>query len=284
MLQMAQVEVDTYHAQYSFSINSVKADLSMLYSIAQNHNIELEIGAKQNLDFLDSTNVSPYSVHLSYDTHMTEPTASPELIEQEVDEYLAILDKAKEAGAQLCVLHTEGHERPYTHKERFDSFFKNMKPVFNRAQELGLTMAIENQLYWPDSLVATPKALRYVIDTLREDYDNIGVCLDIGHAYISGEDDRTGFSGTLDDWLDIFREDIVHAHVHENHGAERYDGRGNIKDEHLPPSGLFADSFYQKLASLPNIKVLNFELSLKAPEIEAGVEQSIAHLEKVLGK
>lgn len=79
------------------------------------------------------------------------------------------------------------------------------------AGPLGVRLLVENIITEP----TTPEHLQLILQTGH--LDNVGVCLDLGHAHINpGIEQAVGVLG----------DRIVSLHVHDNHGA---------KDEHLWP-------------------------------------------------
>lgn len=264
---------------YSFSNNNDEISLETLYSISKDLNIHHEVGSSYNEDFIHATDINPYSVHLKYKVHLTAPPCPEQ--DDEINNYLEVLDKAYETGAKVCVMHVDYiEEGKLNFKEKIDNFINAVEPVMTKAKEYEINIAIENQLDLLGIFGSTPKQIQYILSRLRENYDNVGICLDIGHANIASESNQCGYNGTLENWLDIFEEDIIHTHIHENHGNSVRYPSGLPKDEHLPVTGLFPDSFYKKLMSLPNLKMLNFEFKLPENEIKEEIIKSIEYLEQ----
>jgi sugar phosphate isomerase/epimerase len=79
------------------------------------------------------------------------------------------------------------------------------------ARPLGVRLLVENLL----SEATTPEHLMLILEMGH--LDNIGICLDLGHAHVS-----VGIAEAIS----TFGNRIVSAHVHDNHGQ---------KDEHLWP-------------------------------------------------
>ena len=252
---------------FSFNSYAVAGSLEETYRIARDNGLYIEVSPLENDEFLETTGIKPYSVHIDYRVHLTDP--DKDIRDRDLDYCMKVLRKAHESGAKVCVLHVEEYivDRPF--EERVNTYIETISPLIEKADSYGIKIAIENTLYRPGRICATPEELKYVIDRLKEKYSNVGICLDSGHANISAEDERTNFNGRLEDWLDYFRDDIIHVHLHENHGKERKTEDGDILDEHLPPSGLFSDEFYKKLVNLPNLITINFEIN---PENCRGID------------
>jgi sugar phosphate isomerase/epimerase len=79
------------------------------------------------------------------------------------------------------------------------------------AAPLGVRLLVENILNEP----TTPEHLQLILQTGH--LDNVGVCLDLGHAHISPG---------IQEAVSILGDRITSMHVHDNHGA---------RDEHLWP-------------------------------------------------
>jgi sugar phosphate isomerase/epimerase len=79
------------------------------------------------------------------------------------------------------------------------------------ARPLGVRLLVENLVSDP----TTPEHLQYILETGH--LDNVGVCLDLGHANIT-----VGTAAAIE----TLGKRIASVHVHDNHGS---------KDEHLWP-------------------------------------------------
>jgi sugar phosphate isomerase/epimerase len=89
------------------------------------------------------------------------------------------------------------------------------RDLAHRAHELGIPLAVENQLHNPRQYPNTVDEFRDLCDNV----DNIHFLLDTGHAYVEGGDQ------CLDAYVTTFGDRLLGLHVSDNHG---------VKDEHLP--------------------------------------------------
>lgn len=131
------------------------------------------------------------------------------------------LQTVAEAAAGLQAGHLLVHPGPdhvdrtdgEQHRARLGRAAQSLKTIQQRCRELGVVMVVENML--PHlSLGRTPDLLRLIAEF---DGDEIGVCLDTGHANLAG------------DIYDLPRQIGSHLrmlHVHDNRGRH---------DDHLPP-------------------------------------------------
>ena len=95
----------------------------------------------------------------------------------------------------------------------FRAILKRLRILVIYAKEKGSEVALENMGQWSDEVVAR------TVDLLNEvRSDNMGVCLDVGHANRSHNAKRM---------IRSFEKKIITTHLHDNHGEET--------DEHLLP-------------------------------------------------
>lgn len=112
------------------------------------------------------------------------------------------------------------------------------------ARPLGVRLLVENLLNEP----TTPEHLMHILEMGH--LDNIGVCLDLGHANIT-----VGTTAAIE----TFGNRIASVHVHDNHGA---------KDEHLWPGDGTIDwkATVAALKALANPPATVLEISYSLPE------------------
>jgi len=149
-----------------------------------------------------------------------------------VDEIKRVLDMAEDMPFRYLVQHF-GSSRDDADPRRFDAAFNSLEHLHIFAKQRGVTIALENT---PGEL-GTPANLRqFIADTRLTD---LRLCFDIGHAHLEG--------GVLPN-LEIMRDLVVTAHIHDNHGD---------KDEHLPPYQGDIDwkAAFAAFGVLPNARV-----------------------------
>jgi sugar phosphate isomerase/epimerase len=129
------------------------------------------------------------------------------------------------------------------------------------AAPMGVHVLVEN-------LMSEPTTPQHLVDILRMSHlDQVGICLDIGHAHIT-----VGVAEAIA----TFGDRIVSVHIHDNHG---------LKDEHLWPG----DGTIDWAAAISSLKALAsppaavLEISQNIPdaptEFPARIEQAFARLE-----
>ena len=155
-----------------------------------------------------------------------------------------LMDYAAEAGAELVVYHgmnfpvAEGSAAQQRLRERLAAEERSLRRFAQRAEALGVTIAIENLAPTypsPDASVChDPLAVRDLVRRLGS--PAVGLLLDVGHAHLvgslRGESAERAVRAVLDD--------VVLFHVHDNLGARRHDlGAPGVDplrlDLHLPP-------------------------------------------------
>lgn len=118
------------------------------------------------------------------------------------------------------------------------------------AGPLGLKLMLENL---PND-VATPEHLVYILRTGH--FDNVGVCLDLGHLHLMQPIEPAADSG-VSEALEVLSGRVEQLHVHDNRGAfapmgTRSDS-ADMKDEHVWPGegSMQWDAVLASLAQLP---------------------------------
>ncbi|ABK14154.1 MAG: sugar phosphate isomerase/epimerase [Methanothrix sp.] len=116
---------------------------------------------------------------------------------------------------ELAVVHP-GHLSPLgaqVPERAWEQNILGIRSICDHAEDLGITIAVENMVNIPTLLGRAPFEIVGIMDTV--DRENLGFTLDVGHA---------NTNGNLKEFLQL-RERITHIHIHDNHGE---------RDEHLP--------------------------------------------------
>ena len=115
------------------------------------------------------------------------------------------------------------------------------------ARQHGIRLAIENMRHRADNPNRTGMYTDQLMDIVRDlDEQSVGICFDVGHAYISEKDNLYEAFGR-----NVSR--IIHVHLADNHGVE---------DEHLEPGdgGINWTRFYQTAKSSGFAGLLQLEV------------------------
>lgn len=127
-----------------------------------------------------------------------------------MDEIKRAIEVAETIPFRFLILHA-GVAGESFDEHQFESTLSSIEHLRAFAAPLGVRLLLENI---PNELTA-PEKLVELIHTLH--YDDIGVCLDLGHAHLD-----PGVEAAIETLKPLIRS----VHVHDNHGT---------KDEHLWP-------------------------------------------------
>ncbi len=127
-----------------------------------------------------------------------------------MDEIRRAIAVAEVAPFRFLILHA-GNAGEAFDEHKFEGALTSIEHLRAFAKPLGVRLLVENI---PNELT-TPEKLVELIRTLH--YDDIGVCLDVGHAHLG-----PGVEAAIETLKPLIRS----VHVHDNHG---------VKDEHLWP-------------------------------------------------
>jgi sugar phosphate isomerase/epimerase len=146
----------------------------------------------------------------------------------------SLLAYASTVRAELIVYHGANFEDEPRAADRLAWEERSLRARAGRAEELGLTIAIENlaPVYpGPAKLCHRPQLVAELVDRL--DTQGFGMCFDAGHAHIVSDRLQSDVPGLLAPVLDR----VVLFHLHDNYGS-RGGGSGVDPmrlDLHLPP-------------------------------------------------
>jgi sugar phosphate isomerase/epimerase len=149
-----------------------------------------------------------------------------------------LLSYAAGIGASHVVYHAGALPDVPEHEDALLSEARSLAMLVPRAERLGVMIAIENLApVFPgrQPLSANPMALRSM--ACRIGSDHVGLCLDLGHAHIVSDLQRTSLEALIEPVLEV----VALFHVHDNLGARRSSayletGLDPLRlDLHLPP-------------------------------------------------
>ncbi|MFC2144849.1 sugar phosphate isomerase/epimerase family protein [Actinomycetota bacterium] len=171
------------------------------------------------------------------------------------------IDKIKRLGGNIIVIHPGGW---YGDKKEEENRLKNCINSLVEITEYGnskkIKVAIENLP--PGFLGDKPGVLKTILSEVRSITGlnkEIGICLDTGHALLTGN---------LFEYLELFSDDIINMHLHDNIGNSNRDKLLALDDIHRPPGhGLINwEKFFKRLYEIKYDGSLMFEL--KSDSIE----------------
>jgi sugar phosphate isomerase/epimerase len=122
---------------------------------------------------------------------------------------------AKKVGIDLINFHANLNGMFYGEKRKIvlDNMIKSLREIVSHAKKFKLNVMLENVPL--SNGIHNIDEFKYIVDNV----DALFVHLDIPHAFTSG-----GMESVID-YINTFRDKIIHIHWHDNHGS---------RDEHLP--------------------------------------------------
>lgn len=198
------------------------------------------------------------TLHLSF-VDLNLASLIPTARQAAVERTLRGLAYADEVGAICGVLHTGQH---YLRHPQVDPLVAtSLATSLQEVAGSGVPVALENLALQPDDLVRTPDELHAV--TRRHGLRN---CLDFGHAHVQAT--REGWPA-LQAYLDTLGDDVVHLHLHGNHGAS---------DEHLATDRGSLDYAPYRAFLAGFAGTICLEIGPGDADATGGVRASVAHL------
>jgi sugar phosphate isomerase/epimerase len=160
--------------------------------------------------------IEPYSFHAPFADRIDITSLDEGAWRSSVEEILVAVSAAAVLEVRYFVLHPGPEKSGLPRHERLDRMenaARALNAIAARCRELGLSLVLENML--PHLFSGHVRELLWLLGALET--TDVGICLDTGHAYLSGDLETVAqkLSGHL--WM-------VHAS----------DNRGHF-DDHLPP-------------------------------------------------
>jgi sugar phosphate isomerase/epimerase len=146
---------------------------------------------------------------------------------------------ARKLGIDLINFHANINGMFYGQKRKIvlDNLVKSLREIVNQAKKYKLDVMLENVPL--SNGIHNVDEFKYIIDNV----DMLFVHLDIPHAFTSG-----GMASVID-YINTFRDKIIHIHWHDNHGQ---------KDEHLP----IGDGFIDHQEAVKALKAIGYDRTI----------------------
>lgn len=167
-------------------------------------------------DRIEELGLEPYSLHAPFAEHIDITSLDPSRRGHARDELLRAAEAAGHLRVRYLVIHPGPEQGGFPEQERFqrmENAAQVLTEVSHESRARQVTLVLENML--PHLFSGRVRELLWILGAL--DTIDVGICLDTGHAHLSG-DLRTvahKLSGHL--WM---------MHGSDNHGQ---------RDDHLPP-------------------------------------------------
>ncbi|MBR0137445.1 MAG: sugar phosphate isomerase/epimerase [Erysipelotrichaceae bacterium] len=159
---------------------------------------------QKQLDYIKQSGLEVIFAHLGYQK-INSIWEEGEPGDQLTERFCRDLDDLHRNGVNEVMLHPSSK---FTAPGPNEIGLARIRKIVDHARELGMKAAFEN--------TKIKGYLDYIAKNIPD--DNLGICVDVGHAHCHFDDD-------LD--YDLFTDRIFSVHLHDNHGDD--------KDEHLLP-------------------------------------------------
>jgi sugar phosphate isomerase/epimerase len=146
---------------------------------------------------------------------------------------------ARKVGIDLINFHANLNGMFYGEKRKIvlDNLIKSLREIVSHAKKSKVHVMLENAPL--SNGIHNIDEFKYIIDNV----DMLFVHLDIPHAFTSG-----GMASVID-YINTFRDKIIHIHWHDNHGQ---------KDEHLP----IGDGFIDHQEAVKALKAIGYDRTI----------------------
>ncbi|MFL6473305.1 MAG: sugar phosphate isomerase/epimerase family protein, partial [Nitrososphaeraceae archaeon] len=145
----------------------------------------------------------------------------------------------RKLGIELINFHANINGMFYGEKRKLvlDNLVKSLREIVSQAKKYKLDVMLENVPL--SNGIHNIDEFKYVIDNVP----TLFVHLDIPHAFTSG-----GMASVID-YINTFRDKIIHIHWHDNHGK---------KDEHLP----IGEGLIDHQSAVKALKDINYDRAI----------------------
>jgi sugar phosphate isomerase/epimerase len=194
-----------------------------------------------------------WSRHVAPNLNLIDPEKSRRI--DAMDGVKRALESAEQLPIQSIALHL-GHKDDSWNVRALENSLTAIEHLKAFAHPLGVRILLENL----QNEITTPEHLLEIVRVGH--FDNVGICLDIGHAHLSAPENNIG----IDHAFELLKPRIAELHLHDNHGA---------KDDHLWPGAGSIDwtNIARHIATLPakipGIVEISYELNETADSAAA---------------
>jgi sugar phosphate isomerase/epimerase len=161
-----------------------------------------------------------WSRHVAPNLNLIDPEKSRRIAA--MDEVKRSLESAEQIPIAACTLHL-GHKDDDWNLRALENSLTAIEHLNAFAHPVGVRLLLENL----QNEITTPEHLLEIL--CAGHFDRVGVCLDIGHAYLAQPENNN----SIDAAFELLRPRIAQLHLHDNHGQ---------KDDHLWPDSVATNS------------------------------------------
>jgi len=182
---------------------------------------------KNILNALAEDNLNVFSIHADYiESDISSPNERKRV--NGIDDALKRIDYLNKLQSKLLVIHPGGWYPDKKEKdERIKNCISSLVYIAKEASLNGIKIAIENLP--PEFFGDDIEIIKYILNETRNltnNKDNIGICLDTGHAFLTGN---------IFDYLSLLYDDILTIHLHDNNGDNNGNRAEAMDDLHAVP-------------------------------------------------
>lgn len=185
---------------------------------------------KNILNALAEDNLNVFSIHADYIESDISSLDEKKRFNG-IDDALKRVDYLNKLKGKLLVIHPGGWYPDKKEKdERIKNCINSLVYIAKKASLNGIKIAVENlpTEFFGDDI----GTVSYILNKARNLTNNkdIGICLDIGHAFLTGN---------IFDYLSLLYDDILTIHLHDNNGDNNGNRAEAMDDLHaVPGTGL----------------------------------------------
>lgn len=210
-----------------------------------------------------------YSFHAPFADDLDITSPDVHVRQRSIDEMFRAADAAATLGVRFYVIHPgpETGEIPRAERlDRMENAARALDRVAAHCRQLRLSLVLENML--PHLFAGPVRDLLWLLGAV--DATDVGICLDTGHAYLSG--DLYGVAHKLS------------GHLWMLHAS---DNRGDF-DDHLPPGegDIAWRELFRQLAfeAFDGTVILEIAGGGEAPDILRGAQRARSYLRRLSGE
>ena len=234
----------------TFEEVKIIAETGMKYiELSDSHDVDSGI-----LNDLKQNGIGIFSIHAEYLGADLSETDQDKRIKG-IDYVKKGIDRIKGLGGNIIVIHPGGwYGDKKEEKNRLKKCIDSLVEISKYGSSKKVKVAIENLP--PGFLGDEPGVLKTILSEVRSITGlnkEVGICLDTGHALLTGN---------LFEYLELFNDDIINMHLHDNIGNSHRDKILALDDIHRPPgNGLINwEKFFKRLNEIKYDGGLIFEL------------------------
>jgi sugar phosphate isomerase/epimerase len=203
-----------------------------------------------------------WSRHVAPNLNLIDPEKSRRI--DAMDEVKRALESAEQLPIQSIVLHL-GHKDESWNVRALENSLTAIEHLKAFAHPLGVRILLENL----QNEITTPEHLLEIVRVGH--FDNVGICLDLGHAHLSAPEKNAG----IDTAFELLKPRIAELHLHDNHGS---------KDDHLWPNKGNIDwtNVARHIATLPANTPAIVEIAHDPEETAASASRKAHELFRIL--